>query len=555
MKGEWLRVKAGLVDQATAISWIEDSWNMPSNAANSQWPKISHASSTDLFLYHDKGVNPDTYAYDSAARLNITSMVDEGYPGASVCDMTDFAHKGGETAVKFLDPTGQGAANGRSGDHMWNDVVPGTVYERLAERYARNGDAERAGRFRRAAMLTLQSADRWRRRDCPDLATNCAYSVTKNQFPSSLRVRYADYSAVTNYNGYMQYHLTESHRIRKTNIAERPTWSEIGGYAFATDSGLAGVFVNAGGMHIQAATRGQRGSTAHGQWWTALGIARFSRPGWDSRLGPSDGYRDPSTKIGISFAPTVLRGLSWVRLASIPAEYEASFTQSFIHPLLVRFKLTYQPTGSAQANSPTLIQDFIVTPDGVYSSLTSSHADPFGLTFPLLVNDGATALTMSMSGGIASVRYPASTDEQNFITVGTDTVLTADGAPLRAGYGDQQAIRYQGTTNRSFVYPRTASDPPAASVPRSFVVTPDGFTSVLGRVSGNTYVGRTSAGGLADSLDLDGDGTPDVTFSKMCKFVLQLSNGVVTAVEADQAVDFTYARRTRALAAFTPVTL
>jgi hypothetical protein len=244
-----------------------------------------------------------------------------------------------------------------------------------------------------------------------------------------------------------------------------------------------------------------------------------------------------------------------VRLASIPAEYEASFSQSFVHPLLVRFKLTYEPTGSARAESPTLTQDFIVTPDGVYSSLTSSHTDPFGLTFPLLVNDGATALTTSISGGIASVRYPAGTGEQNFVTVGTGTVLTADGAPLRTGYGDQQAIRYQGVTNRTFVYPRTASDPSAASVQSSFVVTSDGFTSVLGRVSGNTYIGRTSAGGLASSLDLDGNGTADVTFNKICKFVLQLSNGVVTPVEADQAVDFTYAGQTRALAGFTPVTL
>ncbi len=555
MKGEWLRVKAGLATQSTAVTWLEDSWLMPSNTANSQWSKISHASSTDLFLYHDKSADPDTYAYESVARMNISSMLDEDYPGASVCQMTDFSRKGGETAVKFLDATGQGAANGRSGDHMWNDVVPGTVYERLAERYARNGDPERAGRFRHAALLTLQSEDRWRRQDCPNTSTNCAYSVTKNQFPSSAAVHYADYSAVTNYNGYMEYHLTESWQVNKTDIVEKPTWSEIGGYAFATDSGLAGVFANAGGMHVQAATRGQTGSTSYNQWWTALGVARFSRPGWDSRLGPSDGIRDATSKVGLTFAPTVLRGSTWTRLASIPTEYTATFAQTFVHPLLVRFSLTYKPTGSAQAGSPTLTQNFVVTPDGVFTTLSSSTTTSFGVTYPLLVNDGANALTTGTSGGIASVRYTAGTDEQNFITIGSGGTLTTDGTPLRSGYGDLQSIRYvsAGSPSQTFVFPRTASDPTAASVRSNFVVTSDGFKSSLGTVTAKSYVGRTSAGGEGTSLDLNGDGTADVTFSASCKFVLQLANGVVKAVEADKAVTFTYQGTPRSLAAFTPV--
>src|SRR4030095_6622849 len=107
MKGEWLRVRAGLESQSTAISFLEDSWLMPSNPSASQFGRISHASATHTFLYHDRSADPDTYAYESVARMNITSMLDEDYPGASVCQMTDFSRKGGETAVKFLHATGQ----------------------------------------------------------------------------------------------------------------------------------------------------------------------------------------------------------------------------------------------------------------------------------------------------------------------------------------------------------------------------------------------------------------------------------------------------------------
>src|SRR5262249_61453892 len=81
--------------------------------------------------------------------------------------------------------------------------------------------------------------------------------------------------------------------------------------------------------------------------------------------------------------------------------------------------------------------------------------------------------------------------------------------------------------------------PDAAAVKNSFMATANGFKTVLARVDGNMYVGATSAGGEGASLDIDGDGTADVTFSQSCKFVLQLAQGRITAGRADRAVNFT----------------
>ena len=41
----------------------------------------------------------------------------------------------------------------------------------------------------------------------------------------------------------------------------------------------------------------------------------------------------------------------------------------------------------------------------------------------------------------------------------------------------------------------------------SFQLTNDGYTSSIGSVAGTLYIGRTSAGGYSDSIDLNGDGT------------------------------------------------
>jgi len=455
-----------------------------------------------------------------------------GYNGPSKATMTTFTMKGGENAVKALDPTGQGAAGGRSGDHSWNDVVPGNVYERLANRYKAMGDDERAGRYRRAAMLVLRGTDRWMRPDG-------SYSTTKNQFDFTLQVHYADYSSRTQYNGSMMYHQAESYYEHATAIDEWPTWNEIGGYALVTDEPFAGVFANAGGMHVQVALRGQV-DLRFGIYWTTLGVTRFSRIDWDSRLGPSDGIRDENSQVALSFAPTFMQGANWVRLGAVPSQYRADYSATFVHPLLVRFALDYHPL--AGQTGPTFHEDFVVTPDGVLTTLTSSApAGQWGLTLPLLTNDGAGALVTGVAGNIASTRFSAGTDEQNFIALGPSPMLTMDGPVVRSGYGDLQSVRYveSGATHRTFVYPRNASEPAASAVRDSFMATANGFKTVLARVEGNTYVGRTSAGGEGTSLDIDGDGTADVHFDQSCKFVLQLDKGRVIAVEADRAVNFT----------------
>ena len=533
MKGQWMRAVAGIVTTATAQEWLEYNWTGMSSGRSTIPSQLSHIGPATLQFYHDLEVVPETYAYDCVSRMNIESILESGYAGPSAATMKTFTTVGGENAVKTLDPTGQGAGSGRSSDHAWNDVVPGNGYERLANRYKAAGDAERAGRYRRAAMLALRGSDRWFRADG-------AYSVTKNQFDYPQQVHYADYSAPTNYNGSMMYHQAESYYEHQDGIDEWPTWTEIGGYALTTDDKFWGVFANAGGMMVQVALRGDT-TTDHALYWTALGVARFSRVDWDSRLGPSDGIRDQTSNLGLSFAPTYMSNGSWTRLASIPDVYGASATVAFTHPLLVHFSLDYAPLSGQ--TGPTFHEDWVVTPDGALTTLTSSAAaGQFGVTWPLLSNDGAGALVTSAAQNIGSTRFSNGTDEQNFIAVGGGTATLAMDGTVRGGYGDLLSIRYVApaqAATRTFVYPRNASAPTAAAVRDSFMMTATGFKSALGRVDGNTYVGATSAGGEARALDIDGDGAADVTFSASCKFVLQLANGRPTAVEADRAVTIT----------------
>jgi hypothetical protein len=110
-------------------------------------------------------------------------------------------------------------------------------------------------------------------------------------------------------------------------------------------------------MMIQANLRGQERLT-HANYWTPLGVVRFARPGWDTRLGPSDGVFDGQR--GVSFAPAFEENGQWLRMADLPSRYRADFAIDFVTPLVVRCSLTYRPK-DGQAG-PVFRNDLTLTP-------------------------------------------------------------------------------------------------------------------------------------------------------------------------------------------------
>ena len=59
MKGEWLRLQAGLVDRAEAVAAIEDAWRSRQHGRFTPAP---------WFLYHDRSSDPDTLSVETVGR-------------------------------------------------------------------------------------------------------------------------------------------------------------------------------------------------------------------------------------------------------------------------------------------------------------------------------------------------------------------------------------------------------------------------------------------------------------------------------------------------------
>ncbi|MCX7045544.1 MAG: hypothetical protein NTX50_08690 [Candidatus Sumerlaeota bacterium] len=541
MKGEWIRAEMGLANRADATAFIEDAY------LNAEQRK--RIADDKYHLYQDHITDPESHAVEAVGRGNLLGLIAHGYDGPHAKEITEFVERGTAVTLLLQDPSGQCAPNGRTDDHVFNDVLYQLCFEVMAERAQQAGDGELAGQYRRAAGLSFASIARWRR---DDGAWAGSYYITKNHFDPAERVGYQPASNYGNYNGAVMMHLAEALLARRSEIAEKPAPVEIGGYAFATDPKFASAVANAGGMQIFAALRGDT-AKAMGRYWTALGIERIGRVNWDTRLGPSDGVRDAKTGQGITFAPTWKEGDRWVRMADVPERYRGTFSVQFAHPLLVRCAIDYAPV---RGEGPSFRHEITLTPDGALAMLTSADKAAFGVTWPILEDDGRP-LKVKVGGGMATTTYSDGGDEQCYLSVGAGETVESEEERLQSTYGWLRPVRVAAAAgaNRTFIYPRNAADPPAGRVRESFKLTEQGFDSCLGSVRGSLYIGRVSAGGEGRSIDCNGDGKPDAEFDEPCRFVLQLQEGKITAVESDRKTKVKVGGKTYLLEPYMPLSL
>ena len=387
MKGEWLRAKAGLADRNKTTEWIEYSWNHHTQKERIVLDKWN--------LYQDWSSDPQSHAVEAVGRGNLTALMASGYDGPSADEIWRCVRRGAKTSLLLQTPDGQCPPNGRTDNHVFNDVLYQLIFEVMAEDAAQRGDMELAGRYRHAALLSFQSILRWRRTDDPFQGS---FFITKNCFDPTLRVGHQPASQWGNYNGAVMFHLAEVYLAHQRQIEEQPAPAEIGGYAIETDARFSTFAANAGGMQVFVNLRGAS-MTKYGRSWTPLGTVRFGRVEWDGRLGPGDGEHDPKAgksvtfrqwsedsqhttqaRSGLTFAPTWREQGEWIRMADLHEHYRADAIVDFVHPLLVKFRLTYHyVTGRG---GPCFHHEFIVTPDGVWTRLQPIQTVEYGLNHP-----------------------------------------------------------------------------------------------------------------------------------------------------------------------------
>ena len=83
-------------------------------------------------------------------------MVAHGYDGPSAAEIRNAVNAGVWTSLYLQSPDGQYPPNGRTDDHVFNDVLYGLIFDTMAQQCQRFGELRLAGRYRRAALLGYQ---------------------------------------------------------------------------------------------------------------------------------------------------------------------------------------------------------------------------------------------------------------------------------------------------------------------------------------------------------------------------------------------------------------
>lgn len=494
MRGEWLRVGAGLASKDEATQFVEQAWHERTQRMRivpSPWN-----------LYQDWNGHPQSHAVEAVGRVNLLGLALSGYDGPSADELKRAVLRGTEASLLLQDPTGQCPPNGRTDNHVFNDVLYQLSYEMMAEQAHAEGDAWRAGQYRRAANLAFESIQRWMRDDAPWAGM---YSITKNHLDPAARVGYQPASQVSNYTGATAFHLAEAWHARKSSIEERPAPTEIGGYILESGPMFGSVVANAGGMQVFLNLLGDS-VAKYDAYWTPLGVARFSRVGWDSRLGPSDGARDGATGKAAVFGPAWQRMGIWTNLGEMAEHYRGAVQREFVHPLLVRFEVLYSPVTGV--GGPQFYMHFSITPDGVLIRTRRADDKPVAMTIPLLQNDGR-ALETHTKGPILSTKYSDSDEQQHFLILSEGWDVEIENTVMSA-YGELLPVRVRSAASELlvFVYPEGRGDPDVQTVFDSFSRTPQGWKTVLGEVGERWYRGRFSSGGQGTSIPVFDNDAP-----------------------------------------------
>lgn len=412
--GEWRRVKAGFTKDTT---WL----NTAIEGQQKLW--------TDYGMFCDAN---DPLAYDHFARYYIEDLLMNGYDGAPAKMLRELTNRGAWTSLFMQSPHGELPVGGRSGHHQWNEAQQTMSYEYYAAEYAKKGDKQTAGAFKRAARLALGSIGKWQK-------PTGELWIVKNRYESSQRFGYDSYSFHSQYNLLAAAKLSNAYLLADDSITETLTPSEIGGFAFVLQPQFHKVFANVQGMFVEIDTRSD---PSH----NPTGIVRVHLKDVNPQLTISDGAT-PKAAYGVPRKPTRALSISvdwqdgegkWYSLAAHDRKVLRDAEVKIITQTAEKVELEIIYQGVFQGGATSIIQKISITPTKIMvTDKVVGNVKAVRAVFPLFLTDGREETEIKLSKNSVSVTGK-NDDSQNFRVVSEKVNLTRQGfsEPFRNGLLD-----------------------------------------------------------------------------------------------------------------------
>lgn len=388
---------------------------------------VQQARFTPYGMYRDPNC-PITY--DLSVRQNLVLLLGHGYIGPNRAFLEEMARRGALTQLLFQSTTGEMPFGGRSNQFHHTEGMFCCVAEFEASRYARAGDALRAGVFKRAAHRAAAAVRRW-------VIDADPFRHTKNLYPQESLHGCDPYGWISGYALLASNLFALAALLADDTIEERPAPCDTGGYCLPILDDFHRVFASCGPLQVQIDTCGQSG-------YDATGLGRVHHRDHPSELGLSLGIvpRPHYTVTEPAFDRAVAIGPCWDNAAgareSLAASQPAHATVRVEKEVssLVAFGIEYD-IGRPVTERYELRPGSLVITMRVEGSLARC-------TVPLLLTNGAQSTSIASEDAAVCVTLGSSRFVAEALVPGTRLSRLNVRAPNRNGVYDIAVFECEG---------------------------------------------------------------------------------------------------------------
>lgn len=182
--------------------------------------------------------------YDVVSRMNLSLALWAGYRGKCYEQIDENLKRGALSQLLCQSPIGELPFGGRSNMQNYNEASTALICEYEARRWQASGDLLMAGCFKRAAVLAINSIEKYLQAD--------PIYFTKNLFPPETQHgRQKGYGYYGAYSLLIASQLGFAALLADNDIKETKCPAECGAYVFATEESFHKVFVSNTGTQLE----------------------------------------------------------------------------------------------------------------------------------------------------------------------------------------------------------------------------------------------------------------------------------------------------------------
>ncbi len=352
---------------------------------------IENQIESQLFSFDENGMYRDPHepiVYDMVTRLQLAAALYFGFDGECAKQLEEQLEKSADLTLKMQSVTGEIPFGGRSNQFLHNETFYAALCEFYAWFFKKRGDMKKAGMFKRAAHLAVESILPWLKENPVPHIKN--YYPTDSMYGCECYAYYDKYMVTTASWAYLAYVMADD------SIEETSCPCESENYICKTSEHFHKVFLKCGDYFVEIDTNAD-------ERYDGSGIGRIHKKGAPSAICLSVPFPPKNSNYGVDIdnpSPFALCGGIKTEKGSVNG-YNSSVKYTLIGEEVTDSFV--RATFRCEENGVEFTQTCTVSAEGV-EVVVQGEGESL-IHFPLLDTDGKNITEKNIDKKCATVTY------------------------------------------------------------------------------------------------------------------------------------------------------